>query len=115
MVRSRNEGMLDRPAASRDGLFSIGRFVRSQNLVDGRIADSVSGDAPTQTVELLDDRRIRFLLESVDAVILSAFVIRLRIKLCHPPTLETTVNGQLDAAETQPLVSLVWFYVIRSE
>src|SRR5262245_39311024 len=109
MVRARNEGVLDCPPASDDGLFGIGCLVCRQNLVDGGVTDRMSGHAPTQAVELLDDRRIGFLLECVDAVIFSAFIVRLRIKLRHPAALETPVDAELDAAEAQPFVPFVWF------
>src|SRR5437667_10757734 len=111
MVRTRNEGVLECPKASNDGLFGIGCFVCRQNLIDGSVADRMSGDTPTQAVEFLDDCRKRFLLECIDTVIFAAFIVRLRIKLRHPAALETAVDGLLDAAEAQPLIAFVWFHV----
>src|SRR5437016_10470243 len=105
MVRTWNESVLDCPTASNDGFFGIGCFVGRQNLIDGGIADRMSGDAPTLAVELLDDRRIGFLLECVDTVIFAAFIVRLRTKLRQPSPLETPVPGLLDAAAAQPLVA----------
>src|SRR5207244_7628114 len=81
MVRTRNEGVLDCPAASNDGFFGIGCFVGRQNLIDGSVADRMSGDTPTQAVEFLDDCRKRFLLECVDTVIFAAFIVLVLLML----------------------------------
>src|SRR2546428_11421857 len=99
MVRTRNEGVLDCPTASNDGFFGIGCFVGRQNLIDGSVADRMSGDPPTQAVELLDDCRKRLPPECIDTVIFAAFIVPLRIKLRHPAALETAVAGLPDAAE----------------
>src|SRR5262245_12741227 len=107
--------MLDRPPAPDDGLFGVGCFVRRENFIDCGITDRMRGHAPTEAVELLDDRRVGFLLERIDAEIFSTVIVRLLIELRHPTALETAVNGQLDAADAQPLVSFVWFYVIGGE
>src|SRR5262249_37531956 len=88
---------------------------RRENFVDRSITDRMRGDAPTQAVELLDDRRVGFLLERIDAEIFSALVVGLLIGLRHPAAFETAVNAELDAADAQPLVPFVWFYVIGGE
>ena len=88
-------------------LLGVGGFVRGQHFVDGRVADGVCRDAPAETIQLLDDIRVRRLLHRVDAEERAAFAPRLGVRLAHPAAFEAAIDTELHAADADPLVAFV--------
>ena len=108
LIRLRNEAVLDGPPPADDRLLGVGGFVRGEHFVDRRVADGVRRDPPAETIQLLDDLRVRRLLHRVDAEERAAFAPRLGVRLAHPAAFEAAIDAELHAADADPFVAFVW-------
>ena len=86
-------------------LLRVGLFVRVQHEIDRRVADGVRGHAPVVAVQVADHGDEAFGGDGLQAAERAPFVPRLLVGVAHQAALESAVNGELDAADAQPLVA----------
>ena len=107
MIGPADEGVLDRPAAIDDRSFRVRLLVGVEHQIDRGIADRVRRDAPVLPVQLADRGDVTLGVDGLQAAKRAVLVPRLLVEIAHQAALEAAVDGELDAADAQPLVALV--------
>ena len=107
MIGPADEGVLDRPASVDDRAFRVRLLVGVENQIDRGIADRMRGDAPVLSVQIADRGDVAFGVDRLQAAERAVLVPRLLVGIAHQAALEAAIDGELDAANAQPLVALV--------